>query len=1397
MAAATTGGNIAEAAVAAPGSSSGSHSPTTRRSFSRTFRTPSLINLAESVSTTTQRSASASTAVQSPSQSSGGPSQSSKQRKFSVPPVGRLSAALRSRENLSQATGSSSSKPPTLPFPSSVSTSPTLAQSVLAGGEQMRPDVRGSPSSPASPLGGLALSLAPTSPTQPAKTISSDMQREPTITGGHSRQRSSASAFSEDSSSANDSGLYFGPRGPRISFDTTSAQEGLASRTTSRRPTLAELGLENAVEEDPLEEGPGAFERSFAASDLSRDVSQTSARDSLHIPDYPTSINDQQMQRQRSAQQPPSAWNDSVGRGTSIDFRRGSAGSNKLGKMKQWASRSSQNLSMTPNGRKSMDQSFPASAGGKSPRVSLSIFRSRDGRRPSDTPEAGQVTPGKWYKKLMANKGRRVSQATAMEPMPNLPTTTDVSPTEETSGLAQRQLDSVFGPVVGKESTQRDREALRNASLVAMPHSQQDETAEAGPLGELRPYHNGVRQMSSDRRSSVFETSSHPISHALSSTQSLSSNHTHQTGITAPSTHPTTPAATEPSKPSDTNAISGMPHSQSTTVDGHAEEEDDFIDATSDMPTASSSGLNTALASRNQSVDSRPDINASPVPSSRPTTAASDSTSRPGRGRGNLSHMPRLNSMQVIQRADDEQDSDEEEQPPNGQGNGRGGSGGGDGGRSEHSSEEEASDAETGDEDESETDTDGEHGDESEADASTASAAQIDPTSSMPGGLAIAPSGMVSTSDRANRPGGIRLPPGPQLSTNGMPAVANHLSESPGVAHDDNQAAVGRSSWASFAAGTPFETPTPMLSNSSKTPLASIQEPSYFSHRPAPARTAANGVASDNMPPPSPSIISRSRAPSSASMRQNSRMSTLVEKDGPPPVPRLPPGAFQMKAKSPLASPMSSSPAGSRQGTMMSPVSSTTSAEQRIGRPFSAQPMRQESINGRLASTSVSPSISRETIQLPPASPRSKVTLPVAATSPASNGFSIANNSSGGGHRPGLYQQASRSLIDLPSSTNRQREGVASVNGIATPRSIKEELASPTNNDFANRPPPTPLGGVFDFSSFNNGMPSPALSRNMSLRERRRSMIEMAAVPPPYAIIHRRPEGPQMIFPREEEGKENLPRYGCSVHIEGYLPRKMEFSAPGVQAKDRSWRRQYFVLHGTCLKVYRNDLSGGPAKVDWGNMNGHHVHKDPVNEDGNNGGAGTTPGANIIEAIQHANLPLGKNAAAQRDKTGNEETRLGLVRSYTLQGAESGLAADYLKRRHVVRVRAEGEQFLLQTVNDKHVVEWIECLQAATNVSMDLEKRAMPKFITLPRRRRRRRPGASAAAMASTIPEDQEAADLAEAQRRSLAETSGGTRAAAGATSGSASRRAQGATMDDMLGEEQRDYGRQEEASVI
>ncbi|TFK67338.1 hypothetical protein BDN72DRAFT_741812, partial [Pluteus cervinus] len=74
-----------------------------------------------------------------------------------------------------------------------------------------------------------------------------------------------------------------------------------------------------------------------------------------------------------------------------------------------------------------------------------------------------------------------------------------------------------------------------------------------------------------------------------------------------------------------------------------------------------------------------------------------------------------------------------------------------------------------------------------------------------------------------------------------------------------------------------------------------------------------------------------------------------------------------------------------------------------------------------------------------------------------------------------------------------------------------------------------------------------------------------------------------------------------------------------------------------------------------------------------------------------------------------------LIREYTMQHAESGLGSDYFKRKNVIRLRLEGEQFLLQVRDVQDVVDWIEALHSATNVALDLDERPMPKGPAFPR----------------------------------------------------------------------------------
>lgn len=192
-----------------------------------------------------------------------------------------------------------------------------------------------------------------------------------------------------------------------------------------------------------------------------------------------------------------------------------------------------------------------------------------------------------------------------------------------------------------------------------------------------------------------------------------------------------------------------------------------------------------------------------------------------------------------------------------------------------------------------------------------------------------------------------------------------------------------------------------------------------------------------------------------------------------------------------------------------------------------------------------------------------------------------------------------------------------------------------------------------------------------------------------------------------EDGKETLPAYMCTVHIEGYLPCTVELRAPGEPAENTEWVSHYFVLHGTVLHEYDTDISQyyhagcDPAAL-WHLHASSHVHPEPMH------------GPRLDPAP-----PMPAKLASPETLRAQLQTHL--VRSYTMLKGEFGLAADYTTRPHVLRIRLEGTQFLVQTSDDFHLVEWVEALQAAANVCADLDKRAMPKIMTLPRRRRRRR----------------------------------------------------------------------------
>ena len=487
-----------------------------------------------------------------------------------------------------------------------------------------------------------------------------------------------------------------------------------------------------------------------------------------------------------------------------------------------------------------------------------------------------------------------------------------------------------------------------------------------------------------------------------------------------------------------------------------------------------------------------------------------------------------------------------------------------------------------------------------------------------------------------------------------------------------------------------------------------------------------------------------------------------------------------------------------------------------------------------------------------------------------------------------MYKRVSKSLIDVRAIETKEkvekmvrdqekeedRKRTSRVKGNVSYRSANEGAVSRDENKwvgYSKQEYQMPENGIPWVDLFGNpterttGADTPTNGKTASPQERlmhplrRRRSMPMAD-PPSYTALFanppplRRPE--LQIQPREDEGMEKLPPYTNEIFLKAVMPRKMEFSSPGVQAKDRKWRRVVCVLEGTVLKVYKcparsagvsaigewwenkvgvgdhltdNGLgSNGARRVDQNSATtpgdlresntvlareieptrakssevgevsqhvlqiesspgdslprpqrqGHHQlsstvvhgvtksaltfavqllkpstpkHSRTSSEVSNDARHSTFPSQprraslNIPHAstsgrttpsIDHAHASHNRSGSVQSHSHDTVFTHLtipgqsslsrpsttasggqirtgqssisgdkfkekrtehdakpdenDLIRAYTLQHAESGLGKDYTKRQHVVRVRLEGEQFLLQAKNVENVVAWIE-----------------------------------------------------------------------------------------------------------
>ncbi|KAK0192986.1 hypothetical protein F5146DRAFT_1042347 [Armillaria mellea] len=230
-----------------------------------------------------------------------------------------------------------------------------------------------------------------------------------------------------------------------------------------------------------------------------------------------------------------------------------------------------------------------------------------------------------------------------------------------------------------------------------------------------------------------------------------------------------------------------------------------------------------------------------------------------------------------------------------------------------------------------------------------------------------------------------------------------------------------------------------------------------------------------------------------------------------------------------------------------------------------------------------------------PSSPAAKTPSTAAFTPRLEDGMQTPGSLLARGHtadgRPTIYKHASRSMINIvgPSLCRRDEEK-------ETSRENEVEVVPRTTGlaGLVGRLPPSP-GNALETPS---PVPHPPLGKSSvgdtpGTLHRRRSLPTFSAgsPPPPYPSftpykglhlsLHQPP--PDIDAPHIVEGRETLPGYSNSIYLRSVMPRKMEFTQPGVQAKDRKWRRVVCELEGTVFRVYEcpRETAGVSAIGSW------------------------------------------------------------------------------------------------------------------------------------------------------------------------------------------------------------------------
>lgn len=172
-------------------------------------------------------------------------------------------------------------------------------------------------------------------------------------------------------------------------------------------------------------------------------------------------------------------------------------------------------------------------------------------------------------------------------------------------------------------------------------------------------------------------------------------------------------------------------------------------------------------------------------------------------------------------------------------------------------------------------------------------------------------------------------------------------------------------------------------------------------------------------------------------------------------------------------------------------------------------------------------------------------------------------------------------------------------------------------------------------------------------------------------------------------GRENLPKYTCTVAAETKVLLHLESINPLHGVSDCEWKEVYVVLRGTLLSFHRPKDSG-PGKL----LRSY--------------------------TLQHAEVGLASDA---HHTVLMPQTRLAHLIPSAARRKAWQRDPDLFRavRQHILRLRVETDQILLADASEDQIHSLIYSIGAGIDISHALDERSIPRQCTVPRRRRRQR----------------------------------------------------------------------------